>query len=258
MKRILANEIDMSLPKPAPVALITGAAKRVGAEIARTLHTAGFDIALHYRGSEEEALALQVELERLRANSVALFQADLNQLETIPALCDKVRARFGRIDALINNASSFYPTPMGEITLAQIQDLFASNAFAPLLLAQALRDDLRAAKGCIVNIVDIYADRPLAKYTPYCMAKAALVNQTYALARELGPEVRVNGIAPGNIIWSTNMEKAETPQIVMDRTALKRQGGPGDIAQTVRFLVCQAPYITGQILRVDGGRWLFI
>jgi pteridine reductase len=246
------------MTSPSPVALITGAAKRVGAEIARTLHADGFDIALHYRGSQSEAIALQEALNAIRPNSVAIFQSDLNQLETIPKLCADIRARFGRIDALINNASSFYPTPMGEITTAQIQDLFASNAFAPLLLAQALEADLRAAKGCIVNIVDIYADRPLARYTPYCMAKAALVSQTYALARELGPDVRVNGIAPGNIIWSSNMEKAETPAIVVERTALKRQGGPMDIAQTVRFLVSQAPYITGQILRVDGGRWLYI
>jgi pteridine reductase len=240
------------------VALITGAAKRVGAEIARGLHQAGFAIALHYRGSELDAKALKAELEFIRPNSVALFQCDLNELAKVPELITAVIAHFGRLDALVNNASSFYPTPLGDIGVTQIQDLFASNAFAPLLLVQAAETALRAANGAVVNIVDIYAERPLARYTPYCMAKAALVAATYALARELGPEVRVNGIAPGNIIWSGNMEKAETPLIVQERTALKRQGGPSDIATTVKFLICDAPYITGQILRVDGGRWLFI
>ena len=240
------------------VALVTGAAKRVGADIVRVLHGAGFDIALHYRGSVAEATALKLELETIRSNSVALFQCDLNQLAEIATLVQNVLAHFGRLDALVNNASSFYPTPLGEITVDQIQDLFASNAFAPLLLAQAAAPALQKTQGAIVNIVDIYADRPLPRYAPYCMAKAALVAATYALARELGPNVRVNGIAPGNIIWSTNMEKAETPQIVLERTALKRQGGPLDIAATVKFLICDAPYITGQILRVDGGRWLFI
>jgi pteridine reductase len=246
-------------PKTArKVALITGAAKRVGAEIARTLHAQGFDIALHYRESLTEAQALQAELENIRSDSVALFQCDLNQLDAIAPLLTQVLTRFGRLDALVNNASSFYPTPLGEISVAQIQDLFASNAFAPLLLAQAAAGALGQSHGAIVNIVDIYAERPLARYTPYCMAKAALVAGTYALARELGPQVRVNGIAPGNIIWSTNMEKAETPAIVLERTALKRQGQPSDIARTVQFLICDAPYISGQILRVDGGRWLFI
>ena len=240
------------------VALVTGAAKRVGADIVRVLHGAGFDIALHYRGSVAEATALKLELETIRAGSVALFPCDLNQLAEIATLVQNVLAHFGRLDALVNNASSFYPTPLGEITVDQIQDLFASNAFAPLLLAQAAAPALQKTQGAIVNIVDIYADRPLPRYAPYCMAKAALVAATYALARELGPNVRVNGIAPGNIIWSNNMEKAETPQIVLERTALKRQGGPLDIAATVKFLICDAPYITGQILRVDGGRWLFI
>lgn len=245
-------------PESTKVALVTGAAKRVGAEIVRVLHAAGFDIALHYRGSAAEANALKAELENIRTDSVALFQSDLNELSEVAIVVQNVLAHFGRLDALVNNASSFYPTPLGEISVEQIQDLFASNAFAPLLLAQAAAPALAKAQGAIVNIVDIYADRPIPRYTPYCMAKAALVAATYALARELGPDVRVNGIAPGNIIWSTNMEKAEAPQTVLERTALKRQGGPMDIAATVKFLICDAPYITGQILRVDGGRWLFI
>lgn len=240
------------------VALVTGAAKRVGAEIARHLHAHGFDIALHYRGSQAEADAVCAQLCAQRKNSATSFRADLNQLEKIPELANAVLQRFGRVDALVNNASSFYPTPLGDISSAQILDLFASNAFAPLLLSQALAPSLRQHGGAIVNIVDIYADRPLVRYTPYCMAKAALVNATYALARELGPDVRVNGVAPGNIIWSSNMEKAETPAIVAERTALGRQGSPADIAATVKFLICDAPYVSGQILRVDGGRWLFI
>lgn len=240
------------------VALVTGAAKRVGAEIVRHLHAHGFDIALHYRGSQSDAEALCEQLCAERENSAASFCADLNQLEKISELAAAVLQRFGRVDALVNNASTFYPTPLGDISSTQILDLFASNAFAPLLLSQALAPSLRQQKGAIVNIVDIYADRPLTRYTPYCMAKAALVNATYALARELGPEVRVNGVAPGNIIWSSNMEKAETPAIVVERTALGRQGSPADIAATVKFLICDAPYISGQILRVDGGRWLYI
>lgn len=240
------------------VALVTGAAKRVGAEIVRYLHAHGFDIALHYRASQLEAQALCDELCAVRARSAASFCADLNQLDQLPALADAVLQRFGRLDALVNNASTFYPTPLGEISATHILDLFASNAFAPLLLSQAFAASLRQHHGVIVNIVDIYADRPLARYTPYCMAKAALVNATYALARELGPEVRVNGVAPGNIIWSSNMEKAETPAIVAERTTLGRQGSPADIAATVKFLICDAPYVSGQILRVDGGRWLYI
>jgi pteridine reductase len=240
------------------VALVTGGAKRIGADIVRTLHAAGFDIALHYHSSDIDARALQMELGAQREHSVLLLQADLADLTALPGLIDKTITRFGRLDALINNASSFYPTPLGEISAQHFEDLFATNARAPLFLSQAAAPHLKASQGAIVNMVDIYADRPLARYTPYCMAKAALVSMTYALARELGPEVRVNGVAPGNIIWSTNMEKAETPAIVLERTALKRQGAPSDIAGAILFLVQGSSYITGQILRVDGGRWLYI
>lgn len=241
-----------------PVALVTGGAKRIGADIVRTLHAAGFDIALHYHSSDVDARALQMELSAKREHSVLLLQANLADITALPGLIDKTIARFGRLDALVNNASSFYPTPLGEISTQQFEDLFATNARAPLFLAQAAAPHLKASCGAIVNMVDIYADRPLARYTPYCMAKAALVSMTYALARELGPEVRVNGVAPGNIIWSTNMEKAETPAVVIERTALKRQGAPSDIAGAILFLVQGSNYITGQILRVDGGRWLYI
>ncbi|MCB1613416.1 MAG: pteridine reductase [Xanthomonadales bacterium] len=241
-----------------PVALITGGAKRVGAAIARRLHTAGFDLALHYRSSAEAALALQAELASQRPGSVQIFQADLADLSATQALVPRVIAHFGRLDALINNASSFYPTPLGEIDSAQFDDLFATNARTPLFLAQAASPHLRASKGAIVNLVDIYADRPIPRYLPFCMAKAALVALTYGLARELGPEVRVNAIAPGNIIWSENPEKADTPEMVLQRTALQRQGSPEDLAGAALFLIRDAGYVTGQVLRVDGGRWLNI
>ena len=250
------NEADLGTCHP--VALITGGAKRVGAAIARRLHGAGFDLAVHYRSSAEEALALQAELASQRADSVQILQADLADLAATQALVPAVIARFGRLDALINNASSFYPTPLGEIDPAQFDDLFATNARAPLFLAQAAAPHLRESKGAIVNLVDIYADRPIPRYLPFCMAKAALVALTYGLARELGPDVRVNAIAPGNIIWSENPEKADTPEMVLQRTALQRQGSPEDLAGAALFLVRDAGYVTGQVLRVDGGRWLNI
>lgn len=239
-----------------PVVLITGAARRVGATIARRLHGAGYDLALHYRHSADEMRALQSELEALRPGSTLALQADLNDLPATQALVPQALAHYGRLDALVNNASSFYPTPLDQISEAQFADLMATNARAPLFLAQAAAPALRAARGAIVNLVDIYAERPLARYLPYCMAKAALVALTYGLARELGPEVRVNAIAPGNILWSTNPEKAESLNTVIERTALKRQGEPEDLAGAALFLLRDAGYVTGQVLRVDGGRWL--
>lgn len=245
-------------PTPHPVALITGAARRVGATIARRLHAAGFDVALHYRSPGADLDALVADLESARRGSTLALQADLADTAASAALVPAILARFGRLDALVNNASSFYPTPLGGIEEAQFDDLMATNARAPLFLAQAAADALRAARGAIVNLVDIYADRPIPRYLPYCMAKAALVALTYGLARELGPEVRVNAIAPGNILWSTNPEKAETLAVVEQRTALKRQGAPEDIAGEALWLLRDAGYVTGQVLRVDGGRWLNI
>jgi pteridine reductase len=243
---------------PHPVALITGAAKRVGATIARRLHAAGFNVALHYRSSAAEMTALVEELEGLRPRSTLPLQADLADMADLALLVPATVAQFGRLDALVNNASSFYPTPMGEIETGHFDDLMATNARAPLFLAQAAAPHLRLTRGSIVNLVDIYADRPIPRYLPYCMAKAALVALTYGLARELGPEVRVNAVAPGNILWSTNPEKAETLAVVEQRTALKRQGSPDDLAGAVLFLIRDAGYVTGQVLRVDGGRWLNI
>lgn len=243
--------------EPRPVVLVTGAARRVGAVIAEHLAVAGWTLALHYRHSAAE---MQQLLERLRARgaTVEAFQADLLDAAAPAALVQAVQARFGRLDGLVHNASSFYPTPLGTITTAQFDDLIGSNARAPLLLSQAAAPLLAASgRGAIVSLVDIYAERPLPRYLPYCMAKAALVALTLGLARALGPAVRVNAVAPGNILWSDNPEKADTPQEVRERTALARSGEPADVARAVAFLL-REPYITGEILRVDGGRWLQI
>jgi pteridine reductase len=240
------------------VVLITGGAKRIGAEIARTLHGRGWDIAISYRRAAAEAHALIDALNASRPDSAAMFAADLDDRSARDSLIPAVLAHFNRLDGLIHNASTFYPTPFGSATDAQWDELIDSNARAPYFLSQAAAPALRAARGAIVSIIDIYAERALPNYPVYCMAKAALAMLTQSLAKELGPEVRVNGVAPGNILWSTNMVKAETPAIVVERTALKRQGEPADIAQMVAFLLSDAPYVTGQIIAVDGGRRGFI
>ncbi len=184
-----------------PVALITGAAKRVGAQIARVLHGAGYDLALHYRHSRSEMDALCAGLERARANSTLALQAELADVHALPGLVEQTVAHFGQLDALVNNASTFYATPVGAVTPTQWDELFASNARAPFFLAQAAAPHLKKAHGSIVNIVDIYAERPLPGHPVYCMAKAALAMMTLALAKELAPEIRVNGVAPGAVLW---------------------------------------------------------
>jgi pteridine reductase len=241
-----------------PVVLVTGAAKRIGAEIARVLHRAGFDLALHYRRSAADVEALRDELEAARPDSTLLLQADLADLPRLPALVERTLARFGRLDALVNNASSYFRTPLGGIEPDDWQVLFGANAQGPLFLSQAAVPALRARRGAIVNLVDIYAERPLEQHTVYCMAKAALAMMTLSLAKELGPTIRVNGVAPGNVLWSENPVKAETLAVVEERTALQRQGAPADIAEAVRWLLQDAGYVTGQILRIDGGRSLYI
>lgn len=241
-----------------PVALVTGAAKRIGAQIARRLHAHGYDLALHYRSSQTEMDALVRELESARADSVIALQAELAEFDRLPELVARTVGRFGRLDALVNNASTYFSTPFGSATPQQWDALFASNARAPYFLAQAAAPHLQAARGAIVNIADIYAERPLRGHSVYCMAKAALVMATKALAVELGPDVRVNAVAPGNILWSDNPVKAETLDTVQKRTALARQGEPDDIAGTVLWLLTAAPYVTGQVLAVDGGRNLSI
>ncbi|MBS0569838.1 MAG: pteridine reductase [Proteobacteria bacterium] len=241
-----------------PVALITGAAKRVGAQIARTLHGAGYDLALHYRHSRAEMDALCADLETARGNSTLALQADLADVATLPNLVEQTIARFGRLDALVNNASTFFPTPVGSVTPTQWDELFASNARAPFFLAQAATPHLKAAKGCLVNIVDIYAERPLPGHPVYCMAKAALAMLTQALAKELGPEVRVNGVAPGAVLWPEAGKAYADQTELVARTPLKRTGTPEDVATAVLFLLRDAKFTTGQILRVDGGRALAI
>lgn len=244
----------------APVILITGAARRVGAEIARTLHAAGAHLLLHYRSSAAEAEALATELNALRPKSALARRHDLRDVAGITRLVEETIARFGRLDALVNNASSFFHTPVGSIDEAAWDDLVGSNLKGPLFLSQAAAPYLGRASlpggGCIVNITDIHAERPLKGYPVYSVAKAGLLGLTRALALELAPQVRVNAVAPGAIEWPENDEQfppAER-QAIVDHTLLKRTGSPADIARTVRFLVFDAPYVTGQVINVDGGR----
>ena len=241
-----------------PVALVTGAAKRIGAAIARRLHAEGYDLALHYRSAREEMDALVADLEADRPGSTLALQAELAEFDRLPELVARTVGHFGRLDGLVNNASTYYATPMGEATPAQWDELFASNARAPFFLAQAAAPHLARSGGAIVNIVDIYAERPLRGHAVYSMAKAALAMATKSLALELGPDVRVNGVAPGNVLWSENPIKAETLETVLERTARERQGEPGDIAEAVLWLLRGNRYVTGQILAVDGGRTLTI
>ncbi len=234
--------------------LITGGARRVGAEIARALHAAGASVLIHYRTSAAAAIALADELNRARPHTAAIFAAQLLNAEAPEKLVAAALLEFGRLDILINNASSFYPTPVGGITLPQWDDLVGSNLQAPLFLCQAAAPSLRARRGLIINMIDIHALRPLRAHPVYCVAKAGLAMLTRSLARELGPEIRVNGIAPGPVLWPEgDMEEALKAEII-DKTALKRHGTPQDIARTALFLAKDAPYITGQIIAVDGGR----
>lgn len=247
--------MDPNIPK---TALITGGAWRIGAVIARTLHQAGYNLALHYRSSFQEAEAVREELEARRPASVILLTADLQQNNALPNLIEQAAARWGRLDVLINNASSFYPTPVGTVTEAQWDELMASNLKAPLFLAQAAAPYLRRAHGCIINMIDIHGLRPLRKHPVYCIAKAGLAMLTQSLARELAPAVRVNGIAPGAILWPEQGASEAVQASVLSRVALGRSGTPEDIAATVLFLAQDGAYITGQIISVDGGRSLFV
>jgi len=248
----------MSHMTPTPLAgqavLVTGAARRVGAAIARTLHAAGANVLLHYRNSDTEAFALARELERVRAGSAITLKADLLDFHQLAPLIEAAVAAFGRLDALVNNASTFYPTPVGSITAQDWDDLMGTNVKAPLFLAQAAAPALRKAGGLIINLVDIHGSRPLKRYPLYCTAKAALGMLTRSLARELAPQVRVNGIAPGPILWPDDAPDAKTKAKIISHTLLERQGTPDDVARTALFLAADAPYITGQVLVVDGGR----
>jgi pteridine reductase len=248
----MADSIESSLDDQ--VILITGAARRVGAQIARTLHAAGARIVVHYRSSAAAAKQLGEELNAARAGSAALIAADLEQDEAPERLIAAAIGHFGRLDVLVNNASTFYPTPVGRITRAAWDDLMGSNLRAPLFLAQAAAPHLAKQRGLILNVVDIHGLRPLKGYPVYSIAKAGLAMLTRSLARELGPDIRVNGIAPGPVLWAEHDLDDGMKREIVAKTALKRVGSPQDIARTALFLVRDAPYITGQIIAVDGGR----
>ena len=239
--------------------LITGGAKRVGAAICRRLHLAGANLMLHYRASAGEARLLQAELNHTRPNSVSLIQADLLDLHKLPSVVEQTLQAFGRLDALVNNASSFFATPVSEITAAAWDDLIGTNLRAPLFLAQAAAPALKRTQGAIVNIADIHAERPLKNFVVYSVAKAGLIAVTRSLARELAPEVRVNAIAPGPILWPDDASFDElSRQRIVSQTPLKREGEPDDIAKAVYFLIAEATYVTGETIRVDGGRHVAI
>jgi pteridine reductase len=237
------------------VVLVTGGAKRVGAAICRRLHAAGANVMLHYRSSAGEARLLQAELNHQRKESVALIQADLLDLGKLPSLIDQTVQIFGRLDGLVNNASTFRQTPVGEISAEDWEELIGANLRAPLFIAQAAAPALKKTQGAIVNITDIHAERPLKNYVAYSIAKAGLVGLTRSLARELAPEVRVNAVAPGPILWPDDEEFDElSRQRIISHTPLKREGTPEDIAKAVHFLLSEATYVTGETINVDGGR----
>lgn len=245
----------MNIHEDAPVMLVTGAARRVGAEIARELHAAGARVAVHYRHSAGDARALAASLNALRPDSAFTIGGDLARDGVAADVAAQALARFNRIDGLVNNASSFFPTPIGEIDRAAWDELMGSNLMGPLFLSQALAPALKVRRGAIVNIVDIHATRPLQRYPLYSVAKAGLAGLTRALAIELAPEVRVNAVSPGPIDWPEDEQfsAAERAEIIA-HTLLKRVGNAADIARTARFLMFDAPYITGQNIAVDGGR----
>ena len=236
------------------VALVTGSAKRIGAEIVRTLHAHGARVAIHYRGSADDAVALAATLNDVREDSAAIFQADLLDTPSLPALASAVQDWAGRLDVLVNNASSFYPTPLGQITEAAWDDLIGSNLKGPLFLSQACLPALREARGVIINIVDIHGQRPLRDHHVYGPAKAGLAMLTRALAKDLGPEIRVNGVSPGAILWPPDGMTADVKQAILAQVPLDRAGSPADIAGCVLYLVRDASYVSGQIIAVDGGR----
>ncbi len=236
------------------VVLVTGGAKRVGAAICRRLHAAGATLAVHYHYSAQEALNLRDEFNSQRPGTAQMFQSDLLDPPNLPKLIDRVIENFGRLDALVNNASSFYATPLAEINDRQWHDLLGTNLRAPLFLAQAAAAELRQHQGCIVNIADIHAERPMQGHLLYSVAKAGLAALTRALAQELAPQVRVNAVAPGVILWPESWADEEQRSKIVAHTLLKREGEPEDIARTVLFLIQDAPYVTGQVISVDGGR----
>jgi pteridine reductase len=234
--------------------LITGAARRIGAALARGFHAEGANVCIHFHRSAPEAEQLRDELNRARPGSALSISADLLDLDALPPLVEQTVRAFGQLDVLVNNASSFYPTPLGQITAGNWDDLVGTNLRAPLFLAQAAAGALRSARGLILNMIDIHAQRPLPEHPVYSTAKAGLMMLTRSLARELAPEVRVNGIAPGPILWPEGGLAPGLQEEIIDKTLLKRSGSPEDIVRTALFFARDATYVTGQILAVDGGR----
>jgi pteridine reductase len=243
------------------VALVTGGARRIGASIVTELHRSGMNVVIHYYHSGDDAQTLAGALNALRCGSASLVRGNLLDDAGPSAIIDEAQARWGRLDLLVNNASSFYPTPVGSIDVSAWDDLVGTNLKAPLFLSQAAREPLRQHRGAIVNIADIHADRPLTEHAVYCAAKAGLLMLTRALARDLAPDIRVNAISPGAILWPGTAhdspdEQGKSQAEVLRATPLGRQGEPRDIARTVLFLMRDAPYITGENISVDGGRSL--
>lgn len=236
-----------------PVVFITGSAKRLGAHSASYLHQRGYNIVLHYHHSADAAQALTEKLNSQRAHSAYCIQGDLADAQSIEQLAEHAQQAFGRLDVLINNASAFYPTPFGHISHNDWQALVGSNMQGPLFLSQACLSSLEQSKGQIINMLDIHAERPLKHHTLYCMAKAALVSMTYSLAQELAPDIRVNGVSPGAILWPSTGLSAHDQQAVLQEIPLGTLGTPDDIAQAIDYLL-NAPYVNGQIIKVDGGR----
>ncbi len=241
-------------PLAGQTALVTGAARRVGSAIVRALHGAGANVTIHCHRSLSAAQALAAELERTRPGSTAVVCSDLLDCAALPDLVTQTCERFGALHLLVNNASSFYPTPLGSITVQQWDDLLGSNLRAPLFLAQAAAPELRRSQGAVLNIVDIHGLRPLRDHAVYCVAKAGLIMLTRSLARELAPAVRVNAIAPGAVLWPEQGMSEERKRRIIGATALQRRGSPEDIARAVLFFAGDAPFVTGQVLAVDGGR----
>ena len=240
------------------VVLITGGAKRVGATICRMLHATGMNLMIHYKSSLNEARALQAELNLQRPNSVSIIQGDLLNIASLPNLVAETIQQFGHLDVLINNASTYYASEIGDIDETKWLDLIGSNLKAPLFLSQAAAGELRKSNGCIINITDMHVERPKKGYVVYSVAKAGLVTLTKSLAYELGPEVRVNAVAPGPVQWPENNPQFDEVyrQRVINQTLLKRVGEAEDVAKAVKFLIADAPFVTGHVLAVDGGRSL--
>lgn len=238
--------------------LVTGAAVRIGAAISKILHSRGCEVMLHYNSKGEQAQSLADKLNAESPKSVSTVQGDLSSSADIDAIAARVEESFGRLDVLVNNASRFYPTPVGDTQAWQWDDLVNSNLRGPYFLIQALLDPLRIAGGSVVNILDVHAERPMREHSVYCISKAGLAMMTRFLAQELAPSIRVNGVSPGAILWPEDEPQAADKQAILQRTALGRLGDPSDIASAVAYLALDAPYVTGQILAVDGGRSLNI